>query len=119
MLCVANYEIKAEASVVSDDLRLQIKHPKGLYRALIKNIQRPDYTTPFLLSVHLYFDALNLDEAQETAEERLVDCLNMLAFTTGAAFSRHRIRQIVDCTSDSGMRDIRFWGDAIDHEDPQ
>ena len=119
MLCAANYEIKSEVSVVADDLRLQIKHPKGLYRALIKNIQRPDYTTPFLLTLNLYFDAPDLEEAVDVAEERLVDCLNMLAFATGAGFARHRIRQIVDCTPDGGMRDIRFWGDAIEHENPQ
>ena len=119
MQVVANYEIRSECSVVADDLCLQIKHPQGLYRALIKNIQRSDYSTPFLLSLHLYFDAPSLDGAKEIAEERLTDCLNMLAFTSGAALTRHRIRQIVDCTRDSGMRDIRFWGDAIDHEDPQ
>lgn len=119
MRVVANYEIKSECSVVADDLRLQITHPKGLYRALIKNIPRPDYSTPFVLSLHLYFDAPDLDNAEEIAEERLVDCLNMLAFTSGSAFSRYRVRQIVDCTPASGMRDIRFWSDAIDHADPQ
>lgn len=119
MRVVANYEIKSECSVVADDLRLQVTHPKGLYRALIKNIPRADYSSPFLLSLHLYFDAPDLDDAKEIAEERLAECLNMLAFTSGSAFSRYRIRQIVDCTPDSGMRDIRFWGDAIDHEDPQ
>ena len=119
MQVVANYEIRSECSVVADDLRLQVKHPQGLYRALIKNIPRSDYSTPFLLALHLYFDAPDLEEAQEIAEARLADCLNMLAFVRGSAFSRHRIRQIVDCTPDSGMRDIRFWGDAIDNEDPQ
>lgn len=119
MNLVANFEIKANCSVVSDDLRLEIRHPLGLYRALIQNIPRADYSTPFVLSLHLYFDAPNLDEAQEIAEERLADCLNMLALTVGAPFSRYRIRQIVDCTPDSGMRDVRFWGDAIDNEDPQ
>lgn len=119
MQVVANYEIRSECSVVADDLRLQIKHPQGLYRALIKNIPRSDYSTPFLLSMHIYFDAPDLDGAQEIAEDRLADCLNMLAFTSGSAFSRHRIRQIVDCTPESGMRDIHLWGDAIDHEDPQ
>lgn len=119
MQVVANFEIKAESSVVSDDLRLEIKHPQGLYRALLKNIPRADYSTPFVLSLHLYFDAPDLDKAKEIAEERLADCLNMLAFTVGSAFSLHRIRQIVDCTPASGMRDVRFWSDAIDHEDPQ
>lgn len=119
MQVVANFEIKAESSVVSDDLRLEIKHPQGLYRALVMNIPRADYSAPFVLSLHLYFDAPDLDEAEEIAEERLADCLNMLAFTVGSAFSLHRIRQIVDCTPESGMRDVRFWSDAIDHEDPQ
>jgi hypothetical protein len=117
MQCVANYEIKSECSVVADDP--QIKHPKGLYRALIKNIPRADYSTLFLLSLHLYFDAPSLEEAREIAEERLLDCLNMLAFTSGSAFSGHRIRQIVDCTPDSDMRSLLFWGDAIEHADPQ
>lgn len=119
MQVVANYEIKSECSVVADDLRLQIRHPLGLYRALIKNIPRSDYSTPFLLSLHIYFDAPDLDVAKEIAEDRLSDCLNMLAFTSGSSFSRYRIRQIVDCTPENGMRDIRFWGNAIDHEDPQ
>ncbi len=57
MDCVANYEIKTECSIVADDLVLRIQHPKGLYRARIENIPRPVYTTPFLLSLHLYFDA--------------------------------------------------------------
>ncbi|MCX7176421.1 MAG: hypothetical protein NT159_21355 [Proteobacteria bacterium] len=119
MEVVANFEVKSECSVVADDLRLEIKHPQGLYRALIKNIQRNDYSTPFLLALHIYFDSPDLDGAKEIAEERLADCLNMLAFTVGSGFSRHRIRQIVDCTEDTGMRDVRFWGDAIDHDDPQ
>lgn len=119
MQVVANFEIKAESSVVSDDLRLEIKHPQGLYRALIKNIPRADYSTPFVLSLHLYYDAPDLDAAKDIATERLADCLNMLAFTVGSAFSLNRIRQIVDCTPETGMRDVRFWSDAIDHEDPQ
>jgi hypothetical protein len=119
MRLVANFEIKAHCSVVSDDLRLEIRHPQGLYRALIKNIPRTDYSTLFVLSLHLYFDAPNFDEAQEIAEERLADCLNMFTLTVGTPFSRHRIRQIVDCTPESGMRDVRFWGDAIDKHDPQ
>ena len=35
MECVANYEIKAECSVVADDLVIRIRHPKELYRARI------------------------------------------------------------------------------------
>lgn len=118
MQCVANYEIKSEISIVADDKRLQIKHPKGEYRALLKNIPRADFSTPFLLSLHLYFEAPSLTDAQDIADERLQDCMNLLAFTTGSAVSRHRIKQIVDCTSDSGMRELHFWGDAIKYEDP-
>lgn len=121
MECVANYEIKTECSVVADDLVLRIKHPKGLYRARIQNIPRPVYTTPFLLSLHLYFDAPTLDEARDIADGFLADCLNMLAFTTGSRFRRHRIRQIVDATPPgiTGMRSLLMWGDSIEYEDPQ
>ncbi len=120
MECVANYEIKAECSVVADGLLLRIRHPKGLYRARIQNIPRSVYTTPFLLSLHLYFDAPNLDEAQDIAEDFMADCLNMLAFTTGSRFRRHRIRQIVDATPGiTGMRSLHMWGDSIEYEDPQ
>jgi len=120
MECVANYEIKTECSVVADDLVLRIKHPKGLYRARIQNIPRAVYTTPFLLSLHLYFDAPSLDEAREIADSVLADCLNMLSFTTGSTFRRHRIRQIVDATPGiTGMRSLFMWADPIEYEDPQ
>jgi len=105
MECVANYEIITECSIEADDIVLRIKHSKGLYRARIQNIPRPDYTTPFLLSLHLYFDAPTLDEARDIADDFLADCLNMLAFTTGSRFRHHRIRQIVDATpGKTGMR---------------
>ena len=121
MECVANYEIKTESSVVADDLVLRIKHPKGLYRARIQNIPRTVDTTPFLLSLHLYFDAPALDEARDIADGFLADCLNMLAFTTGSRFRRHRIRQIVDATPPgiNAMRPLLMWGDSIEYEDPQ
>ncbi len=121
MECVANYEIKTESSVVADDLVLRIKHPKGLYRARIQNIPRTVYTTPFLLSLHLYFDAPALDEARDIADGFLADCLSMLAFTTGSRFQRHRIRQIVDATPQgmTGMRSLLMWADSIEYEDPQ
>lgn len=120
MKCVANFEIKTECSVIKDDLVLRIAHPKDAYRARIQNITRDDYTTPFLLSLHLYFDAPDLDEAKEIAEDNLADCLNMLAFTTGCRFRRHRIRQIVDASpEENGMRSVLMWSDSIDHEDPQ
>ena len=119
MQVVAIIEVKAECSVVSDDLQLEIRHPQGLYRALIKNLPREDFSTPFVLSLHLYFDAPKLGEAEELAKERLAECLNMLAFTVGSSLSLRRIRQIVDCSPASGMHDVLFWGDEIDHEDPQ
>lgn len=119
MECVANYEIKTECSVVADDLVLRIKHPKGDYRARIQNIPRDVYTTPFLLALHLYFNPPALDEAQAIADELLADCLNMLAFTTGASFQRHRIRQIVDATSPGGMTSLLMWSDQIEYENPQ
>jgi hypothetical protein len=120
MECVANYEIKTECSLVADDLVLRLKHPKAIYRARIQNIPRLVYTTPFLLSLHLYFDAPTLDEAEDIADGFLADCLNMLAFTTGSRFQRHRIRQIVDATpSQNGIRSLLMWSDQIEYEDPQ
>ena len=84
---------------------MRITHPKKLYRARIQNIVRQDYTTPFLLSLHLYFDAPTLNDAQDIAKEYLADCLNMLTFSTGLKFWQHRIRQIVDATPGiTGMR---------------
>jgi hypothetical protein len=87
MELVANYEVKTECSIVTDDLVLRINHPRGLYRARIKIIPRTVYTTPFLLSLHLYFEAPVLAEAREIADGHLADCMNMLAFTTGRGFS--------------------------------
>lgn len=121
MECVANYEIRTECSVVADDLVLRIQHPKGLYRARITNIPRLVYTTPFLLSLHLYFDAPTLEEARDIADRCLADCLNMLAFTTGSRFQKHRIRQIVDATPSktNGMRSLLMWSEQIEYDDPQ
>jgi hypothetical protein len=117
---VANYEIDAECSIVANDLVLRIKHPRGLYRARIQNIPRSTYTIPFLLSLHLYFDAPSLEESREIADGLLADCLNMLALTTGSRFRRHRVRQIVDATPGmAGMRSLLMWGDSIEYEDPQ
>ena len=119
MQVVANYEVRSECSVVSDDLLLRINHPKGLYRARIKNIPRTVYTTPFLLSLHLYFESPSLAEASEIADGHLADCMNMLAFTTGSGFRRHRIRQIVEATAGAVMRSVRMWSESIEYEDPQ
>jgi hypothetical protein len=119
MKFVANYEVKAECSVIEDERVLRIKHPKGLYSARIQNIPRSVFTTPFLISFHLYFESPALNEAKEIADSLLADCLNMLALTTGASFKKHRIRQIVDATLNQGMRDVLMWSDAIEYEDPQ
>ena len=120
MECVANFEINSECSVVHDDNILRISHPKNLYRARIQNIKRPDFSEHFRLSLHLYFDAPNLEESKDIANNHLADCLNMLALTTGSKFERHRIKQIVDASpSIDGMRSLLLWTDAIDHEDPQ
>lgn len=118
---VANFEIKAECSVIDDDLVLKIKHPRGLYRARVQNILRKTYATPFLLSLHIYFDASSLDHAKRIADDVLEDCLNMLALTMGSRFRRHRIRQIVDASPGpkSGMRPLLYWGDYAENEDPQ
>lgn len=120
MECAANYELKTECSVVADNLVLRIDHPKGLYRVRLKNIPRTVFTTPFLLSLDLYFDAPDLEEAQDIGDDLLSQCLNMLALATGASFKRHRIRNIVAVKPESdGMNDVWLWADSIQYEDPQ
>jgi hypothetical protein len=115
------YEIGSEVSVVADDLVLTINDPRGAFKARLKNIPRSEFTTPFLLSLHIYFEAPSLDSAEEVSDRVLVDCLNMLAFTTGSGFRKHRIRQIVDAetSSKSPMRDIRMWSERVEFDDPQ
>jgi hypothetical protein len=116
----ANYELRTECSSLQDDLILRIRHPRDLYRARIANIPRKTFDTPFLLSLHLYFDASDLESAKEVGEELLADCLNMLAFATSCGFQRHRIRQIVDASPGiTGMRSMLMWGEKIEYEDPQ
>ncbi|MGO8219911.1 hypothetical protein ACC746_36645, partial [Rhizobium ruizarguesonis] len=88
--------------MVTDDLVLPIKAPRGSYEARIKNIPRSEYTTTFLLSLHLYFEAPSLKEASDVADELLANCLSMLACTTGSSFRKHRIRQIVDAEPAKG-----------------
>lgn len=120
MRCVANFEVAADVSVVADGEVLTISDPRGAFKARLKNIPRSEFTTPFLLAVHIYFDAEALDGATDTAEDLLATCLNMLAFTTGSGFRRHRIRQLVDAEPSKGaMRDVRMWGDRIEYDDPQ
>lgn len=120
MKCVANFELNTELSIVADDRVLNIFHPDGKYRARIKNVTRQDYETPFVLSLHLYFDAPSLDHARDSADEHLIECMNILAFTTGSKFRLHRIRQIVDASPEStGMRSVLIWANSTDNEDPQ
>lgn len=117
----ANYKIESDCSVVTDDLVLRINHPRGLYRVRIANIPRGEYTVPFLLSLHIYFDAPALEQAKEIADDLLADCLNMLAFTTGAKFRYQRTKSIVDVARGKahGMTPILLWGDSIEYENPQ
>lgn len=121
MRCVANFEIASEISVVADDLVLTINDPRGAFKARIKNIPRSEFTAPFLLSLHLYFDTASLDDAKDIAEDLLANCLNMLAFTTGSGFRKHRIRQIVDAETPSkgAMRNVLMWADRIEYGDPE
>lgn len=120
MRCVANFEVGADVSVVADGQVLNIRDPNDAFKALITNIPRSEFTTPFLLSVHIYFDSETLDEAADAVEEHLATCLNMLAFTTGSGFRKHRIRQILDAEPPKGaMRDVRMWGDRIEYHDPE
>lgn len=119
MKCIAKYEIESDISVVSDDVRLEFKHPEGRFQARIKNIMRGDFSTPFLLSLQIIFEAPSLNEAKDIAEDRLAECLNMLAFSTGSCVRKYRIKCIVDCTSESGMNNAFVWSDSAGHEDPQ
>jgi hypothetical protein len=121
MHCVANFEVGSDVSVVSDDRVLTINDPNGTFRARIRNIPRSEFTTPFLLSFHIYFEAPNLGDAKGIANDLLASCLNMLAFTSGSGFRKHRIRQIVDAESPrkSGMRDALMWGEKVEYDDPQ
>ncbi|MGV1769308.1 methylamine utilization protein MauJ [Agrobacterium vitis] len=121
MRFVANFEVRSDLSVIVDGRVLKIREPSGAFKALIKNIPRSEFSTPFLLSVHLYFNAKALIDAADVAESHLATCLNMLAFTTGFGFRRHRIRQIVDAQPlvEGAVRDVHMWGDTIAYEDPQ
>lgn len=121
MRCAANFEVVSGVSVVADDLVLTINDPRGAFKARIKNIPRSEFTTPFLLSIQIYFEAENLEDAKDVAEDVLANCLNMLAFTTGSGFRKHRIRQIVDAEASSkgAMRNVLMWGERIEYEDPQ
>lgn len=121
MRFVANFEIGSDVSVVADDLVLTINDPSGAFKARIRNIPRSEYTTPFLLSLHIYFDAPDLEQAKEVAEDIMANCLNMLAFTTGSGFRKNRIRQVMDAETSSmgAMRNVLMWGEKVEYEDPQ
>lgn len=121
MRCVANYEIQSDVSAVKDDLILIISDPLGKFSARIKNIPRSEFTTPFLLSLHIYFDAPSLKESEEIADGHMADCLNMLAFTIGSGFRKHRIRQIANAepSEKMSMRDVLMWGERVQFDDPQ
>lgn len=116
---VAEYEIKSELSVIDDGRWFRIADPRGRFRARLRNIVRSDFSSPFLLSLHLTFDADDLNEAKELADDRLRDCLNILALATGCSFVRHRIRRIIVATPGLEMRALLMWSDSIAHEDPE
>ncbi len=119
MRCLANYEIESDMSVISDETRLKIDHPKGEFTAYVKNVVRPDYSAPFMLSLQIGFDAPSLEDAREIARDKLIQCLNMLAFNTGASVHLHRTKQIVDATPGLGMKQCLVWADSFGHDDPQ
>jgi hypothetical protein len=121
MRFVANFEVASDLSVVADGQVLKISDPREAFKTLIRNIPRSEFTAPFLLSVHIYFDAEALDGADDIAEAHLATCLNMLAFTTGSGFRKHRIRQVVGAepSAKGSMRDVRMWGDRLEYDDPQ
>lgn len=113
----ANYEVKSEASVMLDGEVLRIQHPKGLFKARIKNIVRKDRSAPFILSMQVTFEAPSIEESQDVANGCLLDCMNMLCFVTGSAFTRHRTRLIAEAKS--GMGHLLVWANDAGHEDPQ
>ncbi len=121
MKCVAHYEIMSDVSIIFDDRVLTIKDPAGAFKARLKNIPRTEFTTPFLLSLQIYFEAPSLVAAKESVEDVMAHCLNMLAFTTGAGFRKHRIRKIIDGgnPSEMRMRDALMWSEEVEYDDPQ
>lgn len=120
MLYAANFEIRSECSIVKDGRILTVNHPRGLFRAKLRNITRTSYSTPFLLSVHLYFEAESLDDAKDAADERLADFLNFLSLATGGRLKRYRTKKIVQVNGESdGMKSMLMWGKSIDYSDPQ
>lgn len=119
MECIANYEIQSDASIGLDDYELRFKHPRGIFKARLKNVVRKNRLTPFLLALQITFDSPSLQEAQDIGKEHLVDCMNMLSFATGASFTSHRTIVIIDGTPSSGMRGCLLWPEDAGHEDPE
>ncbi len=60
MRCIANFEIRSEASVTTDDRWLTLSHPTRLFDARMRNITRKNRATPFLLTLQIAFDAPRL-----------------------------------------------------------
>lgn len=87
MRFVANFEVASEVSVVADGQVLKICDPREAFKALIRNIPRSEFTTPFLLAVHVYFDA----EAPMCAT-----CLSSRQAESGCR-KYHRIRPCEPC----------------------
>ena len=119
MRVLANFEVESDISIVADATRLKIVHPTNRFTIFVQNIVRPEYSTPFLLSVQVIYDAPTVEDSKETGVDRLVQFLNILAFVTGASLHLHRIRQIVDCTPGLAMRTCLVWAESPAHDDPQ
>ena len=94
MQCMANYEIRSDMSVFADNQWLKFKNAKEKFRARVSNIPRSDFSTPFLLSLQLSFEAPSINEAAEIANEYLADCFNILSLATGSSFILHRTGSI-------------------------
>jgi len=117
MQFVANYEVLSDISIFKDDYWFNLKAHS--YSARIRNIPREDYSSPFLLALEIKFNADDLDASVKTADELMVSCLDILAFTTGARILKQGIKQIVSECQVKGMNDCLFWTDDINHKDPQ
>lgn len=113
---VANYEVLSDISIFKDDHWFNLKSLN--YNARIRNIPRENYSSPFLLALEIKFNADDLDASVEKADEMMVSCLDILAFTTGARILKHGIKQIVSVDQVKGMNDCLFWTDDINHKDP-
>ncbi len=118
MQAVAKFEVQTDVSVFADDHWLDFRDSDGLYSARVRNIPRDSYSNPFLIEVHIYFEAEGFDVIAEIAEERLSIFMNMLVLATEGEFTRHRRRVIVDASPGKDMRDCLFTADALENDDP-